>query len=265
MLNISSLRILAFVVPLLTSLSCASGSWWTKGGLRHPDYHYRIMRQGAAYAELLPGDWDLTNFQQRDHGIPEPKDGDEYTTVVDLDSDGDGTHDFHASIRRYDARFQHRRSNGYIWVSSIPIDRTFALKDASVLVGDLAQTLSGGAATITINPNISVSITIRDKRFGVSEVSREDRTVDGRSAASITVDLVNLDNAGAGSDEATRVELVLLKTQFVWPPDDSSMAVTTWPVVLVLGYSNARKDFESSHPAFLDLLSRFRFPHTTDQ
>jgi hypothetical protein len=221
-------------------------------GYRHPLVEYQIAnREDGTFLGPL---WVLDNY--RADGTP--KDTPAYVVTFRYDRDGDGDLENLGRRPLDDLRFRSTRDAGTIWARTIPLPRSFATTELSVL---LRLIVDGISSTGTVAASVDRDTVVATARtFTASVLDTRVIAVDGREGIVATIDVANLAQLQLDPSARTeRVRLVLVRTDYRIPLDPREMYGGLAPGLLMLGYSNLPAEYERSLGEFEDLVARVVF------
>lgn len=232
------------------------------------DHHYEIPYRGTAPDEILGPDWRIDNYVRTAGGSGTSKwtqkGGPSYLTDRSFDFDGDGQTDVKRTDEPiYDLLLTHRKTDGVIWLRSIPIAHEMDQKELRVLAQRYVEA-SSGAGTVYVHfgeYGVSASAEVR---YGTKLLHAMDCEVAGWPAHRVEFELSNVDRAQAGDAEAEeRVGIVLIDPEFKrWVEATNSTAGAEYKVLLVAGYSNRPQDAAGTEADLSELLERIELPRS---
>lgn len=266
-----SLTILALSV--VAALACAGqGSRFPIAsldgeGFHHVTYDYSVLSDPRA-GDLLSRDWRLDNYVPSEEGLGEPKEGDDYVAEIGLDSDGDGEYETRVKIPTFDLLYKHRRNDGRLFLSTIPISQYDSERELSVMLRDLVGRAShGGRVTYDFTRGTARASGEMASRILTSRPV----TVSGYPAHEVIFEVANVQQLELTPDARwVRSHIVIVRTDFVFTRNQLGPAFrvptigrsiptgTFYPVLMVIGYSNHPDEFDDHHPEFRDFVSRVR-------
>lgn len=212
---------------------------------------------------MLPTAWVIDNYR-RDRGELVAKDEDRYNTKYEFDDNEDGIvdHDHEIELPTYALRYEHKVHSGVIWLRNIPLAKKLRAKELRVLMQSYIDEISGTSYE---------TIRLADRRIVVERqaptvamvIEEGPAMVAGLPAYAATLEIAKVDEVKVAPAARTRrVQLVLMRA-----PKDEELkyrvndiadkeSTTSYPVVVLAGYSNMPADFPAGLEEFHDLLRR---------
>ena len=216
----------------------------------------RASYANPAARQILPGDWELLNYQF-DNALPtDPKlTGDvEYS----FDADGDGTLETTEKVKEYSLEYHQATTGANITFSLQPLSAEDARLDLAVLAQDYVERSSGaGTVALSIGPGIAIEHT---KKYASRILDGKATTVGGLPAYVVTFELANVDQLGLSPDSRwRRARVVFVRTPYRWVLQSRMEYVGRWPVVGVVEYDADPKDFDAHVEEFGAFVGRLEF------
>ena len=235
----------AAAVILFVGCATSKTAQFGPSGYVHRTYSYTVRY--AEGSQVLPTGWRLDNYFANAQGLY-PRTDPGYTIGVQLDRNDDRVADGVVSVPTYDLRFIHEQHPGVIWLRTFPYSYHYHEHSLDQLTEDYLPYLAAQG------PEAAV---IEDRQPGAPRVSvvvrdRASWMVAGHPAVALDIELNPL--AGA-AEPARRARLVLVQPGFMHQVTRSRQSVL-YPVLLVVGYSNAPEAFDAGLPAFEGLLQQ---------
>lgn len=217
-------------------------------------YPLSLTGDGAApsSAGLMPEGWRLDNFYGKE--LPDrPKDTNAYMTELEFDLNGDGRYEEHAREYTYLLRFEHRITDGVVWLRGIPVSEDLAQMDLSVLMTHFSEALSGANyETIRLD---STSSRTSEERYASTIIASAPCKLAGLECVTATIELANVDQLRLDPTyRSRRLQVLIARTPFHYEP--SAVSDRGYPVYLFAGYSSLPANFESGRADFLGFLRR---------
>ncbi len=237
---------------LLFTSSCVSTfATFTKQGFKHETYPYKVFSlDGKVAGSLLSSNWKLDNFyfNGRVNKLV-PKKGTDYEINYEFDTDNDGKTDFVQLGNLYDIRLKHRKSAGVIWLRTIPIQDDDFGTDLRVIAKEYVNAMAEAGYEVK---KFGSGIVIKENKY-VAKVNNSAKAKLAKlDAFESTIDVSNVDQIKVTPDKAQkRVSLVFVRTKFRYKSGSSSPRhYATFPVLMLIGYSNFPEDFEAQKKDF---------------
>lgn len=234
----------------------------TENGVQHATYDYAIAYQPGTQ-ELMGSEWRLDNFAPGEEGLGVPKTTDRYMRSLALDHDGDDRVDARASTPAVDFLFNHRRNDGVVFVSSLPLSQHAEERGLDIILRNFVESASSAGH---IKYDFELTSSGGPAAMASRILTSRAVTVDGFPAHEVIFEVANVQQLELTPDARwERGHLILVRPDFAFtelqyrpntaPPRDD---VPFYPVLLAIGYANHPDEFDAGHPAFADLVSRIR-------
>ncbi len=264
---------IALVTGLLLTAACSGSQRYPIGlatdeGMRHATYDLLVSyRPGSS--ELMSSDWRLDNFGPGEENFGVPKTTERYTRTIALDHDGDDRADARSRIPAYDLLFKHRRNDGVIFMSTLPVSQHAGQRDLDIILRDFVESASH-AGHITHNFEVGSSRTSAQMASRI--LSTRAVTVDGYPAHEVIFEVANVQQLELTPEARwERGHVVLVRAPFAFTErqyatfaPQRAVPVPFYPVLLAIGYANHPDEFDEGHAAFEDLVRRVRIGRTQD-
>ena len=226
----------------------------TPGKYQSKLYPLSLTGDGAAQssAGLMPEGWRLDNFygkEVRDR----PKDTNAYMSQLEFDLNGDGRYEEQAREYTYLLRFEHRVTDGVVWLRGIPVSDDLAQMDLSVLMTNFSEALSG--ANYETTRLDSMSSRTSEERYASTIIASAPCKLAGLECVTATIELANVDQLKLDPTyRSRRLRVLIARTPFHYEP--SAVSERGYPVYLFAGYSSLPANFDAELPDFLGFLGR---------
>lgn len=206
---------------------------------------------------MLPGSWAIDNYRKdRSQWIRKNQGG--YITRYEFDNNDDGTSDDAVETFTYALRYEHSVISGVIWLRNSLIPNKLRSKSLRVLMQTYIAELAGPTYEI-VRSGLATSRIPVGRPHAAAIVAQGPVTVAGQAAYMATFDIADVDQIKLTPDVHTqRVQLVLMRA----PQDEkvvhsqADRKDTTYPVIVLMGYSSMPADFQAGLEDFHDLLRR---------
>jgi len=275
------MRSLALILTTLATLAGAgcgptNHGTWTADGFEQRAYHWRAAYAQPAKHRLLPDDWQLDNWRVGDDGTPdEPKQGNDYVAVRDIDKNRDGTPDKQRDEFIYDLRFVNARDNGVIWVQTYGLHPDDARRELDVILTNYADSLAGTG--LYAQATVWGTRTDRARTYTTLVSPPQRLTLGDHHGLVTTIDLAEVERWRVDpSYRSGKLRIALLK--FHYPVEVSNVsALNARPVppptmrrngrlyelktaVLLAGYANDAARFDDHTADFEHFLTQLTLP-----
>lgn len=250
------------VLPALLASACATADpIFDDVGFVHPEYGYHIEFANEPRRVLITSEWRVENYaRQSEEWIR--REAAQYWHAPLLDLDGDGILETLEREYLYDLRMRHVRSNGLIWVRTVPLELDLQEVELDVLARNYVENIaSSGFLLARVAPGV---VAVGERRFASRVLDQLPIRVDGYEAYGVLLEVASV--AQLQLSEASRIEnavIVLSRAPFGWR-EWSSEGYRDWPVIVIAGYSNSPAEFEQGLPDFDTLLAAIDLDGTRD-
>jgi hypothetical protein len=213
-------------------------------GFQNRQFRFNVKGNSA---DLVGAGWAIDNYVPYDLT---PKQGPAYTSDYQLDTDGNGSLDATVARATYDLRYKHEQGEGAIWLRSFPIGIELAGKDLSVLGKMLVDSIANDNLNLARFGGDNLSGT---KAVRVEVTSEAPAKLGALEALALSLNVFDA-AAAAEAKPKKRTKLVLLRLPQWYPVKDESPR--TYPILMVLGYSNTPEAFDSQLKDFQGFADR---------
>jgi hypothetical protein len=229
-------------------------------GLVNETVQYKIPFTNQEKQLFLDEDWRIDNFRVEHSAFADrwiEMNGGDYRGDILVDREDTGV-ELRETVRYFDLRLVHRKTNGVIWISSIELAPKQADQELGVLLDSYLETLSGNEFHFVRDLGPEVRGT--ERRFAATLQDRRESRVGAHPALDATISVANLDQLKLDpTHRHAQLRVVLLKVPC--PRRASTLHGKRFvpPVLVVVGYRNAPAYFERNLADFDALLGKITF------
>jgi hypothetical protein len=234
----------AFVV-IPTGAGCAAS--FDAAGFKHPSYPLTVSYGDRATCSFIADAWRLDNYFLDERGCPtDRKQGPGYERSLRRDFVGSGGQQLYEGPR-YEILLHHRRNEGRIWLSLVPITAGDAELALRAFVDRYAIGLSEQGH---VHVDVAGQVRVSTAEYAARVLERRGRTIGGVKAMEGTLELANLNQLKLDPESRhSRVRIVFARPGFYARVTAYGGGAPT-PLLVVIGYSNTPDDFERGLPNF---------------
>lgn len=233
-------------LAMLTLVGCGgSNKVMYKEGFVHSKHPYMVRTAGGG-ANILPGDWDVDNYEKEESGaIGAAKVGEDYWFGVAFDNDGDGVNEYFEDVARYDLRLVNGVSDAEIFVRTVPLSSQLGRTDAEVILRRFMDAIGQTGQMAGMIP-AKTDRTV-PQQFATRILSQSSGSVAGLNGLTATFEYANVPPASVSKHTAwRRVKVIMARPDFNWVAG----ATKSLPAMMVVGYAADPAKFEANEGKF---------------
>lgn len=252
------------VVACAVLVGCHPGApIFDERGFVHPSYGYHIGYGSGRRDVWYSGEWRVENYTRDDDGEWFRLGAAQYWHRPMIDLDADGFADPLGPAYLYDLRLRHVRSNGMIWVRTVPVPLDLQQVDLAVLARNYVENIAGGGVSVAVVGTVAIAVS--DRRYASRILDQMPMQVDGMDAYGVVLEVASVEQLQLpGAAPSEHAALVLMRAPFGWREWNAS-GYRDWPVLVVAGYSNSPAEFQHGLGDFERLLAEIDLDGTVQE